>query len=99
MTTTAPRDVPIPADLTGDDWTVLNEPRPFRLIWGPQRWIGGDAISVRLSAMQYTDGCTSGPLLTRAIPSSPSGHAELVRRPRRWRTLLPTLPRTRRGQN
>jgi hypothetical protein len=31
-------------------------PRPFRRIWGPRRWIGGDAISVRLSAMRYTDG-------------------------------------------
>src|ERR1700704_6820865 len=57
MTTTAPHGVPIPAGFSADgDWEIRNEPRPFRLIWGPQHVIGGDAVEVRLSALQYHDG-------------------------------------------
>jgi len=57
MTTTAPHGVPIPAGFSADgDWEIRNEPRPFRLIWGPQQVIGGDAVEVRLSALQYHDG-------------------------------------------
>jgi len=55
MTTTTPHDVPIPAGFSSDDWET-NEPRPWRLIWGPQRSIGGEAVLVRLSAMQHADG-------------------------------------------
>jgi hypothetical protein len=57
MTTTAPHGVPIPAGFSADgDWEIRNEPRPFRLIWGPQHVIGGDAVEVRLSALPYHDG-------------------------------------------
>jgi hypothetical protein len=43
----------IPAGFSADDW-ARNEPRPWRLIWGPQHKIG--AVVVRLSAAQYIDG-------------------------------------------
>jgi hypothetical protein len=57
MNTAIPHDVPIPAGFSADDdWESRNEPRPWRLIWGPERWIGGDAVVVRLSAAQYLDG-------------------------------------------
>ena len=57
MTITAPHGVPIPAGFSADgDWEIRNEPRPFRLIWGPQHVIGGNAVEVRLSALQYHDG-------------------------------------------
>jgi len=57
MTTTTPHDVPIPAGFSADDdWATRDEPRPWRLIWGRERVIGGDAVEVRLSAMQYADG-------------------------------------------
>jgi hypothetical protein len=50
-------DVPIPAGFSADgDWETRDEPRPWRLIYGPQHVIGGDAVEVRLSAMQYADG-------------------------------------------
>jgi hypothetical protein len=59
MTTTTPSfnpDVPIPDRFSADDdWETRNEPRPFRLIWGPKHLIG-DAVEVRLSALQYHDG-------------------------------------------
>jgi len=32
----------IPAGFSADDdWETRDEPRPWRLIWGPQRKIGG----------------------------------------------------------
>jgi hypothetical protein len=47
----------IPAGFSADDdWVTRDEPRPWRLIYGPQHVIGGDAVEVRLSAMQYADG-------------------------------------------
>jgi hypothetical protein len=56
-TTTHSPDVPVPAGFSADDdWETRDEPQPWRLIWGPQRVIGGDAVEVRLSAMQYADG-------------------------------------------
>ena len=48
-------NLPIPAGFSADDW-ALNEPRPWRLIWGPQHNIDGDAVVVRMSAAQYLDG-------------------------------------------
>jgi hypothetical protein len=43
------------ADDWADDWADTHTRRPFRLIWGPQRKIGDNAV-VRLSATQYVDG-------------------------------------------
>jgi hypothetical protein len=48
--------MPVPAGSSADDWAVNNEVRPFRLIWGPQHAIDGDAVVVRVSAAQYADG-------------------------------------------
>jgi hypothetical protein len=55
MTTTTPHGVSIPAGFSADPWGDLSD-RPFRLIWGPQRTIDGDAVVVRVSAAQYIDG-------------------------------------------
>jgi hypothetical protein len=50
-------DVPVPAGFSAnDDWVSRDEPRPWRLIWGPEHVIDGDAVLVRLSGMQYADG-------------------------------------------
>jgi hypothetical protein len=47
----------IPAGFSGDDdWVSRDEPRPWRLIWGPEHAVDGDAVLVRLSGMQYADG-------------------------------------------
>jgi hypothetical protein len=56
-TTTQSPDVPVPTGFSADDdWATRDEPRPWRLIYGPQHVIGGDAVEVRLTAMQYADG-------------------------------------------
>lgn len=46
----------MPAGFADDDWADNDEVRPWRLIWGPQHEIDGDAVMVRVSAAQYADG-------------------------------------------
>jgi hypothetical protein len=47
----------VPAGFSADDdWVTRDEPRPWRLIWGPEHVIDADAVEVRLSGMQYADG-------------------------------------------
>ena len=66
-------DIPAPAGFSADDWET-NEPRPWRLIWGPQRSIGGDAVLVRLTALQYHDGS-----IETSVDDGPAIHITVCR--------------------
>jgi hypothetical protein len=48
--------IPVPVGFSADDWGDTHTARPFRLIWGPQHAIDGDAVMVRVSAAQLADG-------------------------------------------
>jgi hypothetical protein len=74
MTTTTFADVPIPAGFSADGWAVDNEPRPFRLIWGPQHAIDRDAVMIRASATQYSDGA-----IDETDDDGPAVHVDVCR--------------------